>query len=1255
LAERPEENERPESSTPVDAAKVGGVTVDEAAIGQELIQRGPEEMRGARGTSLRQSHKQAGTLRQHFRDGTVAFSAEVREKNKSSRTESGEFTTKARLELDQLANTQIRGAMGKVQESMKSNIALAVQRDLRAQSEVLAKLGIPKQTDAKLAQLSATATNNAMNNPFPGTQTTTKDRLAREAGKAKLRYDRVIKSKLGEDSTKAMDYMRRGLHDPKPGHTRVDGGSVGKSLQRINRTEQARAAREANLALYKELGVAFSYWRLSSSHAWHSGHEVCEILASGTGAGVIAKLAEFDVDLSDVDISGMYLVVEYPSLPHPHCMCYQEPWHPPKELSMLILDQLVENRPFPKDTMSSSQVPDNVAASLNAVAGEMGINAQFDRHAASMLGIDGAANLLMAQVEGFDRVRMRGTLQEIKERMLPQIMEGVNKAGEHRDKLEAAVLGESALSSITKATEVANIRMEYARELQQAGTNAALLQSLENHIGGERKPMHSNSATTKEELGQFMLANGFPPESGAYKILKDKGKYIVEMDPQATSTWPLKKHAKRNDLLRRIKADEIAISPLGMQDHIEAWQPETDDPTGGFKIAMHVEQQSGIKFIEEAKQSLLHFGAGLGKTPTIIGAVSDLHAKGEIDAGCISTPAALRNQMVQEIMQFNEKGKIVLYTSASSRVDVERDIREKVRDVVMENVPFVRGEDGEKLPDRSRLPEAYADTIEAEIATRLTRVTVKGFQDDVVAMERNYAEDRRDGALFTIISHDDLAASAAQAKDTFDFMAIDEIHQMTSASPTGGSAKAEGLQKLVGGRLKYRVGLTGTAAKNNMGEFWDISNWLNPGQFPPKDEFTKQYDNITLNSNVFGESMVAQLRREMDTYTFTRASPLDKRLNNPFRDYHPDGTKRSDAEKAKYLRELTMTPKQKERAAQIEGEFTGFKMRQLKMDAEAKVKLRSQRTDDEASLRAYFQEFPELEKVLYDTDIDPNKFRPTGMRSRKMKRAIKYRDRIEGVKNTFNPESWRNNQHHKNIHGGDWKTNAKAQEVVRLLDNELKDKKPIIHLERIGSKNMLRAALESKGLVVGEYHGGMSDAEKSTAKQKFNSGEYDTLLVTRAGSTGVNLQKKSTGTIHFDTPWTFAEFAQREARNWRTKQKKDVDSYVLTNVDSNTDRRRLELMQQKGMILSALDEVVKVEDRMSPLTLLDTQKRKEFTTYSEIKAKRSKVEAESLLKAITKELALNEEIITATVNTHAPAVALMSEESRENKFGTNRE
>lgn len=1241
----PEDNKkpRPEEIRNLSPDEIRGLRSDDAQIGAYYASLGPEEIRKARATTRRSTERDAASIRQGFRDGTSEFVKELRKYDRNRRQD-GQLYARDRRRLERLADQFTRSGTERSLETIRSSAEASVSREFRQQAKFLERLGVPVPPESRLSQIQSDAVERAISTPFPGTDLNTRDRLSRDAGRVRKRYQDVIQARPDELDRK-IDHLRRGVHDPKPGPTRIDGGCACKSIQRVNRTEQSRALREANLDLYKAAGLDLAYWRLGEGHKWAGGQEACEILARRTGPGVRAYVQDKGIEIPDEDYEGLYLINEFPEIPHPNCMCYQEPYMVGPLSEAAIIKSMIESETLPDHSMPVSDVPTQTSAVLNSIANELGLHPPFSVHTASVLGIDGAANLLASQFEGNERVRVRKAIEKIQADAIPQIRRGLDEARKNRDLLLAHVMNDDVLSSRSKASQIANIREKFASELQKAATNIAVIQAMDRHLQGDRKPLVTSKLSSADEVAAFLADNGIQPRPDNYRLLQQGGRVVAEIPPDVVKLWKLDAQSQKMERIERIKRGEVPLTARGTQDILPISTPAHPN---GIPFKLFSDQQAGAKLIEEQKSTLLHFGAGLGKTPLVISSVSDLKQKGEIDSSCISTPAALRTQMVQEVLQFNKDDKAVLYTSASDLDRTRRSVLEEIKTTVLKGVPTVRGPNGDLVPDRSKLSPEFSDWLENEIVKRQSRVEVKPFSRNVEEMRRSFAEDRRNGVLFTVMAHDDLARSATAARATFDYIAIDEVHQMTSQSVTGGSFKADQLQRLTGDKIKYKVALTGTASKNNIGELWDIAEWLRPGYLPNKKEFSDQYDSLTLNNDVFSESLIRTLRSQIAEFTFTKHSPVEARLNNAFAQRHPDGTERSESERDRYVRNLSMTEPQRERAREIEETFDRFKARQESMSSADKRSARRELTSMQKELSKILDEYPDLNRAIDRPNLATSP--PEGVTRELAQTAARLRDRIEESKILFSPETWRDNQHHKNLHGGNWKDNAKAVEVVRLLNEDLRGRNPIIHLERIESLEMVREALESTGRSVAIYEGSMSDAQRIKSVTEFNGGVHDAMIVTRAGSTGLNLQRSSTATIHFDTPWTYAEYLQREARNWRRGQQHAVDSFVLTHADSTTDQRRLELMKEKSNVLTAIDELSRTDDSANPLSLLRASQAADMRSYSEVETAVGRRAAGEALGSILRELNLELAAVKDPLNANVPVPGLTSPEQRERYY-----
>ena len=244
---------------------------------------------------------------------------------------------------------------------------------------------------------------------------------------------------------------------------------------------------------------------------------------------------------------------------------------------------------------------------------------------------------------------------------------------------------------------------------------------------------------------------------------------------------------------------------------------------------------------------------------------------------------------------------------------------------------------------------------------------------------------------------------------------------------------------------------------------------------------------------------------------------------------------------------------------------------------------------------------------------------------------LELEEKMNTLKNTLTPESWRDNQHFINVHVGNSKENAKVKEVVRLMDEDLLNEKVIIHAERSKSIAILQQELEARGKKVLKFTGDMGGGAREASLKAFNAGEADVLILSRAGSTGLNVQKVSHNTIHFDTPLTYAEYVQREARNWRNGQEHAVHSYMLHNSDSAMDRRRLELFITKKKVLDALDEVTKVSDVGNPLDNLTRMNKAGVESMEHLRKTNTGPEVEAAIRALCAKFRMMDIVTSACV------------------------
>lgn len=296
-----------------------------ATLGRVASALVPEYIADALQTHVNVQFRAEAQLRQIFRDGTAQFNPH--RKNADRKYPDRPLPLRDQRWLSEVAKQIVAIAVRQVKVTMQDEFRRGARRDANRELETLRRLGRTLPSDV-VDTIIRTAAREAMNSPWPGTDATTTKRVNGYGSRAMKLYQDVVHAQTKAARAKAMDRLRRGLHDPKRGQTRVDGGSVGKALSRINRTEQTRISHKIAREIALAAGVSFMYWRLSPSHRWYGGNEICEKLAAQTGFGVIAALHRAGVVPSSVELEGLYLAQDPPYVPHPNCMCSLVSWHP---------------------------------------------------------------------------------------------------------------------------------------------------------------------------------------------------------------------------------------------------------------------------------------------------------------------------------------------------------------------------------------------------------------------------------------------------------------------------------------------------------------------------------------------------------------------------------------------------------------------------------------------------------------------------------------------------------------------------------------------------------------------------------------------------------------------------------------------------------------------------------------------------------------------------------------------------------------
>lgn len=349
----------------------------------------------------------------------------------------------------------------------------------------------------------------------------------------------------------------------------------------------------------------------------------------------------------------------------------------------------------------------------------------------------------------------------------------------------------------------------------------------------------------------------------------------------------------------------------------------------------------------------------------------------------------------------------------------------------------------------------------------------------------------------------------------FDMLTVDEAHYTSNRKGKEDSTLSNVMDAL-NKNTEYFMAQTATPVKNDISEAFDMLHKVAPGRFNDRNEFIKKYG---VDSDFSREA----LQRVISRYNYASPSVTGVKSNR---------TKEA----------IQLTPEQQHAYDEVESAFRRASRAQ-----------KSGTVDIEAM------------KIL-----SPNSFKahPEGEHEELAKRlqsaigTIK-EEALNRVVNTFDP-----------------KNNGKINRLMELVESKKYiadnaktaakkgDRAPgVVFAHNLASVEALRSAFADKGLRVGVIQGTMSGAEKEKVKQGFNppvpsEREYDMLVLSDAGATGLNLQNAKF-LINYDLPHTAWVKTQREGRIDRMGQAHgEIDYHDLVS-DTAHESKKWDRIQRK--------------------------------------------------------------------------------------------
>lgn len=396
-----------------------------------------------------------------------------------------------------------------------------------------------------------------------------------------------------------------------------------------------------------------------------------------------------------------------------------------------------------------------------------------------------------------------------------------------------------------KGTLAGEKRRELTRELQQENVRAQ--GGVGQFAGGEggviskRLTMRQREQDAEQRQGGL----GFGGRAAA-----------AARAPEAAADFEAKPRAHQRYTLGQRADEQMRQIALGVATNLEYGKPI--QLAGGISMdGPRMVQQRTIKQLVTSRRLLGALGAGSGKTPIMIGALTEAMSRGEASHGLFTAPAKVEEQFRGEVARFTEPGKyksaVGSGTSYEERLEQLRDTgthfkiwtHEAFRDTLLRMIA-----DHEKKEPASLLHELQRAPVE-EVAKRLA------------------------------------AAREANGIKPW-FFAVDEAHRFTTREARGHGFNVMGLAAAHGLNSTHRIMATGTPHKNEASEVASMAALVYPERYADRSKFLSNYgDAISVVPDA--------IRREMEPYSMSaavRPEGVERRqTNNPFVD--ADGVKRS--------------------------------------------------------------------------------------------------------------------------------------------------------------------------------------------------------------------------------------------------------------------------------------------------------------------------------------------------------------------------
>lgn len=614
--------------------------------------------------------------------------------------------------------------------------------------------------------------------------------------------------------------------------------------------------------------------------------------------------------------------------------------------------------------------------------------------------------------------------------------------------------------------------------------------------------------------------------------LFDAGLFAKEDEPEPGYSPSEDKLHRENERLTIGDAAENQLHNLMGKvmpgfEQLDSPVPLIPDVSWG-KGSGHETKQRATKLIEERKKCGIHFGAGSGKTATMIGAFDALASQGKVKKAIVAVPSAILGQAVGECSTFLKPGK---YKYSA-------------------NIGFNREERIAALKD----PDTHIHfTTRESLSNDLLHLVQKhtGVSPEDFSRDPGKRDSATGGPLpgHTSDQRHELMLTALKAEgiDPAGIMtAVDEAHDISVRRGVDASKRSLAIESL-SRHTPYYVEMTGTPVKNDPSEYWSFLHRVDPEKWDDQTKFLAQYGS---NSPATRRA----LQRAIAPYSYTASTrPKDKSGRELTMNEHLETVAPSPLQSQERQRVI----KDYKTVADYYSRVSGEILAEMKDSEEYRSFTRKDFAGawDEPEVKEAIERLASAE--TYGKMDDPAKMEAIGgmvMASAALK----------------NTSLWRL------YHRTDYEHNPKMQKTVAMCKDYVAQGKPgIVFSASSDAAARLQEQLAKEGIRVGVLDGSMNAEQKSRMIQRFSPANHadadvDVLVATDAAQTGVNATRGKF-LVHLDIPLTQKAYDQRSARVHRLKQTEDTNIHTMM-LDAPEDRIALARMQRKGQLGSIYQE-----------------------------------------------------------------------------------